>query len=56
MRGLKLHQGTFRLDIGRKFCTRRVIRYLRGLPGEVVEGLLQEMVKGSLDVAHRALL
>jgi len=34
----KLKEGSFRLDIRKKFCTIRVVRHWHALPGGVMDG------------------
>ena len=54
--GLKLRQGTFRLDTRRKFFIQRVVTHWNRLPKEVVDAPSLETFKAGLDVALGSLV
>ena len=54
--GFKLGQGTFGLDIRKKFFTRKVVTHWSRLPKEVVDAPSLDAFKASLDVALGSLV
>ncbi|KFV16780.1 hypothetical protein N340_14268, partial [Tauraco erythrolophus] len=54
--GFKLKEERFRLDIGKKFFTQRVVRHWNRLPREVVDAPSLEVFKARLDEALGNLL
>ena len=54
--GFKLRQGSFRLDIRRKFFTQRVVMHWNRLPKEVVDAPSLEAFKARLDVTLGSLV
>jgi len=54
--GLKLCQGRFRLDIRKRFFTKRVIKHWRRLPREMIESLSLEVFKRHVDIAPRGMV
>ena len=51
--GLKLHQGTFRLDIRKNLLSQRVLKHWHRLPREVVKSPCLEVFKNRVDAALR---
>jgi len=54
--GFKLKEGTFRLDIGKKFFTVRVVQHWHRLPREVVDASTTETFSIRLDRDLRNLI
>ncbi|KFR11467.1 hypothetical protein N306_13446, partial [Opisthocomus hoazin] len=54
--GSKLTEGRFRLDIGKKFFTMRVVKHWNRLPREAVNTPSLEVLKARLDGALSSLV
>jgi len=54
--GSKLHQGRFRLDIGKHFFTERVVKHWNRLPREVVDAPSMSVFKRHLDNVFNIML
>ncbi|KFZ46097.1 hypothetical protein N321_04854, partial [Antrostomus carolinensis] len=54
--GFKLREGSFRLDIRRKFFTQRVVKHWNRLPREIVDAPSLEAFKARLDGALGCLI
>ena len=54
--GFQLKEGRFRLDVGGKFLTMRMVRCWHRLPGEVVDAPSLQVFKARLDGALGSLV
>jgi len=54
--GFKLEEGRFRLDVGKKFFTMRVVKHWNRLPREVIDAPSLETLKVRLDRALSSLI